>query len=127
MTERNKEINKTLEEIREAKVYELVTIMNARKLLIEQLGRPDLPDDLRELCLEHLPKRKLYMSSQEEDLISVEDLLGRHESVLQYADSACKELDGKIDIFDEAVKQSGQPGLCMNGIDAFGVVVFNVC
>ena len=116
LTKKNKEINASIQTMREACVDELLSIMRTRKILIDQLGRSDLPDELRELCLDTLPKRKGYMYSKEEELISVEDLLGGHEAVLEYARSACQELESKIEAFEDAVKCSGYPGFTMDGI-----------
>jgi hypothetical protein len=101
--------------MREAGIDELLSIMRTRKILIDQLGRSDLPDELRKLCLETLPKRKAYMHSKEEDLIAVEELLGGHEAVLEYAHSACHELEVKIDAFEETVIRSGNPGFTIDG------------
>jgi hypothetical protein len=105
--------------MRVAGVDELLSIMRTRKILIDQLGRPDLPDELRELCHETLPKRMSYMYSKEEDLISVEDLLEGHEAVLKYAHSACQELEAKIEVFEDAVQRSGYPGFCLDGTHTF--------
>jgi hypothetical protein len=55
------------------------------------------------------------MSSKEEELISVEELLGGHEAVLDYACSACEELEEKIEAFEDAMKLSGNPGFTMDG------------
>jgi hypothetical protein len=115
LTRKNKEINASIQEMREGSVDELLSIMRTRKILIDQLGRSDLPDELRGLCLETLPKRKAYMYSKEEELISVEELLGGHESVLEYARSACQELEEKIEAYEDAIKLSGNPGFTMDG------------
>lgn len=116
LTKKNKEINASIQEMREGAVDELLSIMRTRKILIDQLGRPDLPEELRGLCLETLPKRRNYIYTKEEDLISVEELLGGHEAVLEYARSACEELEEKIEAYEDVMELSGKPGFTMDGI-----------
>ena len=116
LTKKNKEINASIQEMREGAVDELLSIMRTRKILIDQLGRPDLPEELRSLCLETLPKRRNYIYTKEEDLISVEELLGGHEAVLEYARSACEELEEKIEAYEDVMELSGKPGFTMDGI-----------
>jgi hypothetical protein len=116
LTKKNKEINASIQEMREGAVDELLSIMRTRKILIDQLGRPDLPEELRGLCLETLPKRRNYIYTKEEDLISVEELLGGHEAVLEYARSACEELEEKIEAYEDAMERSGNPGFTMDGM-----------
>lgn len=115
LTKKNKEINVSIQEMREGSVDELLSIMRTRKILIDQLGRSDLPEELRGLCKETLPKRKTYMYLKEEELISVEELLGGHEAVLEYARSACQELEEKIQAYEDAMKVSGNPRFTMDG------------
>ena len=115
LTQKNKEINASIQEMREGNVDELLSIMRARKILIDQAGRSDIPEEVRGLCMETLPKRKAYMHSKEEELISVEELLGGHEAVLEYARSACQELEEKIEAYEDAMKLSGNPGFTMDG------------
>jgi hypothetical protein len=115
LTKKNKELNASIQSMRESSVDELLAIMGVRKVLIDQLGRSDLPDELRELCLETLPKQKTYIYSKDEELIAVEDLLGGHEAVLEHGRSACQELESKIEAFEDAMKRSRKPGFTIDG------------
>lgn len=115
LTKKNKEINASIRTMRESSVDELLSIMRTRKILIDQLGRDDLPDELRVLCLGALPTRKMHFYLKEEELVSVEELLFGHETVLEYARSACLELEIKIETFEDAVKRTGKPGFSMDG------------
>jgi hypothetical protein len=83
----------------------------------KQLGLSDYESRGRDLrSLRALRERVSDMYSKEKDLVSVEDLLGRHEAVWHFAQMACQELEAKIDAFDGAVKRSGHPGLSVDGI-----------
>lgn len=122
LTKKNKEINASIQEMREGSVDKLLSIMRRRKILIDQLGRSDLPEELRGICMETLPKRNTYMYTKEEELISVEELLGAHEAVLEYAHSACQELEEKIEAYEDAMQLSGNPGFTMDG----GYNIYNI-
>lgn len=103
---------------------QLRTIIRERRLLIAWLSLDSVPSlveqaqhEWRGRILRGLQKRVSDMYSTEKDLVSVEDLLGRHEAVWHLAQMACQELEAKIDAFEGAVKRSGHPGLSVDGIN----------
>lgn len=97
----NRGMKASMQEMREAVVGDLMSIMKTRRIVIEQLGRPDLAEDIREPCKDLLAKRKLHMVTKEEELLSLEKLLTGHEAVLEHADWACMELEEKIRAFEK--------------------------
>lgn len=101
LTLKNKGMKASMQEMREAVVSDLMSIMKTRRIVIEQLGRPDLAEDMREPYKDLLAKRKLHMITKEEELLSLEKLLSGHEAVLEHADWACMELEEKIRAFEE--------------------------
>ena len=101
LTLKNRGMKASMQEMREAVVGELMSIMKTRRIVIEQLGRPDILEEMRKPCKDLLTKRKLHMIVKEEELISLEKLLSGHEAVLEHADSACMELEEKIRAFEQ--------------------------
>lgn len=97
LTAKNRTIKATMQEMREGVVNELLSHMRVRQLAIGQIGRPDLEDDMRELCLGVLEKRKNFMCEKEKELVDLEKLLGGHDAMLQLANDACVELDQTIE------------------------------
>jgi hypothetical protein len=112
LTRKNRGMKQSMQEMRESVVGELMSIMKTRRIVIEQLGRPDLEDEMRQPCKDLLAKRKLHMIMKEEELICLEKLLGGHEAVLNHADSACRELEEKIKVFETEEKD---PSFTMSG------------
>jgi hypothetical protein len=115
LTQKNKEINRSIQQIRESLFDELVSIMRTRKIVLDQLGQPNLPDELRALCFNNLPRRKAQMYTQEKELILVEKLLEGHKTVLEFSRSAFRELEHKIESFEHATRFSQDARFTMDG------------
>jgi hypothetical protein len=90
-----------MQDMRESVVGELMSIMKTRRIVIEQLGRPNLSLDMLQPCKDLLAKRKQHMMLKEKELLSLEKLLSGHEAVLEHANSACVELEEKIRGYEE--------------------------
>lgn len=101
LTLKNRGMKAAMQEMREAVVGELMSIMKTRRIVLEQLGRAGLEQGMRRDCKELLIKRKDHMTIQEEELIALEKLLSGHEAVLEHADSACLELEEKIRAYEQ--------------------------
>jgi hypothetical protein len=100
--------------MRMAVVSELMSIMKTRRIIIEQLGRPDLDVAMRQPWKELLAKRKNHMVIKENELLSLERLLSIHEAILEHADSACHELEEKIRLVEH--DKNWEPSYTMKGI-----------
>lgn len=67
-----------------------------RGIAISQLGRKDLEDDMVQLCKTCLWTRKDDLVAKQKELTTLEELLGGHKAVLDFADEAFKELKERI-------------------------------
>lgn len=110
ITVKNRNIKVTMQTMRESVVDELLSHMRVRQLAIGQIGRSDLEDDMRELCLGVLERRKGYMGEKEKELVNLEKLLGGYDTMLELANAACVELDEMISSRMETIELGGSWG-----------------
>lgn len=97
ITAKNETIKATMQEMREDVVNNLLHHMSVRSIAIGQIGRADLDDEMRNLCLGVLEKKKEYMCEKEKELVTLEKLLVSYDSMLDLANKACLELEKTIE------------------------------
>lgn len=97
LTAKNEAIKATMQEMREGVVNELLSHMRVRSIAIGQIGRADLEQEMRDLCLVVLENKKDYMCQKEKELLHLERLLGGYDSMLALVDAACVELEMTIE------------------------------
>lgn len=113
LTIKNRKMKESMQEMRESIVADLMSIMKTRRIVIEQLGKGNIESIMLETFQELLAKRATHLIKKEEELITLEDLLGGHEAVLEHAASACEELEEKIKIIELL---HADPTFAMSGI-----------
>lgn len=115
LTIKNKKIQSQMIDMRKTTVKELHGHMNVRNIALSQLGRANIDDEMRKLCLESLPHRRKMLFSKEEELVSLERLMHTHEAIIDFADKAHEELGKKIEEMEERVANGLDPVMSMTG------------
>ncbi|KUJ17093.1 uncharacterized protein LY89DRAFT_782295 [Mollisia scopiformis] len=103
LTRKNNEIKDSIQSLRTAVIDDLFSHMKIRQIAIGQLGRDDLDDDMRQLCTGALESRRDEIHTKQRELTTIEELLGGHKAVLEFADSAYEELEQNIQVLDRAL------------------------
>lgn len=132
LTTKNKEIKDSIQALRKTviddlwshmKVSELMlagfsclTFIQIRGIAISQLGRKDIEDDMRQLCTKCLLSRKDDLVSKQKELTTLEELLGGHKAVLEFADSAFQELKENISMLENVLTTEACNTICQYGI-----------
>lgn len=112
---KNRDIRLSMQRMRESVVKELLEQMRVRQMAIGQLTRPNLGDDLRQLCQSTMAVRLNYMVIKETELMKLEELLGGHHGVLDIADAACTELNVKVTVQIDRIGRGEVPGELLAG------------
>jgi len=116
LASKNKDLKASMQEMRQSVVDELFSHLKVRQIAIGQLGRDDLDDEIRKLCVKALKDRKISISRKEGELLQLENAFSRHVAIFDFTDRACLELEEKIKVYEEAVIGHGlRLGLSMSG------------
>ena len=116
LASKNKDLKASMQEMRQSVVDELFSHLKVRQIAIGQLGRDDLDDEIRKLCVKALKDRKSSISRKEGELLQLENAFSRHVAIFDFTDRACLELEEKIKVYEEAVIGHGlRLGLSMSG------------
>ncbi|KAE8452631.1 hypothetical protein EG329_013890 [Mollisiaceae sp. DMI_Dod_QoI] len=103
LTFRNKEIKDSIQSLRQTVIDDLFSHMKVRQIAIGQLGRDDLDEDMLQLCTKALWSRRDEIYTKQKELTTLEELLGGHRAVLDFADSAYEELEQNIKLLETAL------------------------
>jgi hypothetical protein len=116
LASKNKDLKASMQEMRQSVVEELFSHLKVRQIAIGQLGRDDLDDEIRKLCVKALKDRKSSIFRKEGELLQLENAFSRHVAIFDFTDRACLELEEKIKVYEEAVIGHGlRLGLSMSG------------
>lgn len=118
LTSRNQDIKNSIHTLRQAVIDELFSHMKVRQIAIGQLGRDDLEEEMHQLCTKALWSRRDEIYNKQNELTTLEELLGGHRAVLEFADSAYEELEQNIKLFDTALTAEECAILCAENFPA---------